>query len=83
MFRYLIPDVLETACRDAASGINGLEGVFPHCRNYGLAVNTIVGSLPLRLNSKGDIPLDLARRINMLAIWAAFAFVGAVLLGMI
>lgn len=46
-------------------------------------MNRIVASLSLRLNSKGDIPLDLARRINMLAIWAAFAFVGAVLLGMI
>jgi hypothetical protein len=43
----------------------------------------IVASLSFRLNSQGDIPMDLARRINMFAMWAAFAFVGAVLLRMI
>jgi hypothetical protein len=38
-------------------------------------------SLP-RLNDPGARPLDLAQRINVLAICAAFVFVGAVLLGM-
>ena len=43
----------------------------------------IVASFSLKLNCKGDTPMELARRINMFAMWAAFAFVGAVLLGMI
>jgi hypothetical protein len=43
----------------------------------------LVASLKLGLHCKGDTPLDLARRINMLAICAAFAFVAAILLGML
>ena len=35
-----------------------------------------------RLNDLGERPLDLAQRINVLAICIAFAFVGAILLGM-
>ena len=43
----------------------------------------------MSLGTMRDIPLDLARKINMLANWATFAFagavafVGAILLGMI
>lgn len=36
----------------------------------------------IHFNGKGDRPLELAHRINVLAICVAFAFVGAVLLGM-
>jgi hypothetical protein len=35
-----------------------------------------------RLNDPGERPLDLAQRINVLAVLAAFVFVGAVLFGM-
>jgi hypothetical protein len=34
------------------------------------------------LNDPGERPLDLAQRINVLAVLAAFVFVGAVLFGM-
>jgi hypothetical protein len=33
--------------------------------------------------SAGESPVDIARRMNVLAICAAFAFVAAVLLGML
>ena len=35
-----------------------------------------------RLNDPGERDLDLAQRINVLAVLAAFVFVGAVLFGM-
>jgi hypothetical protein len=35
-----------------------------------------------RLNDLGERPLDLAQRINVLAVLAAFGLVGAVLFGM-
>jgi len=35
-----------------------------------------------RLNDLGERPLDLAQRINVLAVLAAFVFVGAILFGM-
>jgi hypothetical protein len=43
----------------------------PHGRNF-----------KCRLNDLGERHLDLAQRINVLAVLAAFVFVGAVLFGM-
>jgi hypothetical protein len=39
-------------------------------------------SFHCRLNDPGERHLDLAQRINVLAVLAAFVFVGAVLFGM-
>jgi hypothetical protein len=47
-----------------------------------LALRPLTPTFVLRLNDPGGRPLDLVQRINVLAICAAFVFVGAILLGM-
>ena len=47
-----------------------------------LASDSAAPNFVPRLNDPGERELDLAQRINVLAVLAAFVFVGAVLFGM-